>query len=160
SFFLGNDLMRISIILLVLLAAALSVRWRVMAQKEVEQHSPWKSKKDSGTRPSATREGRTITLKPTGASFKRPKDWAEWYEELKRNFQLTNKQLDAVAKGAGEWDTEYASVCNAVLPIDRCAAHVGGDGWGKESVSFADLQVRVYELGDTPEAIERAIKEK
>src|SRR5262249_25231963 len=97
--------MRISIILLVLLAAALSVRWSVKAKKEVEQHSPWKSKKDSGTRPSATRDGRTITLKPTGASFKVPKDWVEWYDEFKNNFHLTHKQLDAVAKGAGEWDT-------------------------------------------------------
>jgi hypothetical protein len=81
----------------------------------------------------------------------------DWHLKFGNNFHLTHKQLDAVAKGAGEWDTEYASVCNAALPFDRCAAHVGGEGWGK-AVSFADLQVRVYDLAEAPAAVEERIK--
>lgn len=46
--------------------------------------------------------------------------------------------------GHGEWDSEYASVVNASLPFEDCAAHVGGEGWGAQGVSFGDLQVRAY----------------
>jgi hypothetical protein len=46
--------------------------------------------------------------------------------------------------GAGEWDYEYGKVVNTVLPFEHCAAHVGGDGWGREGVSFGDLQMRAY----------------
>jgi hypothetical protein len=41
-------------------------------------------------------------------------------------------------------DSEYGSVVNASLPFEHCAAHVGGEGWGWQGVSFGDLQVRAY----------------
>jgi hypothetical protein len=47
-----------------------------------------------------------------------------------------------VRVGHGEWDSEYASVVNASLPFEDCAAHVGGEGWGWQGLSFGDLQVR------------------
>jgi hypothetical protein len=65
--------------------------------------------------------------------------------------------LDAVAKGDGEWDTEYASICNAVFPFDRCFAHLGNAGWGRDSVSFGGLQVRVYELSTEIPQIKKMI---
>jgi hypothetical protein len=61
------------------------------------------------------------------------------------------------ARKDGEWDTEYNHICNAVLPFNRCAAHIGDEGWGREGVSYADLQVRVFDLAEPPEDIERRI---
>lgn len=126
----------------------------------VVQHDPWNSGEAPMNRPSAVRDGTTITLRPGGATFKVPQDWLKWHRQFGNNLHLTHKQLDAVARGGGEWDTEYASVCNAALPFDRCAAHVGEEGWGKEGVSYADLQVRVYELAEAPEVVERRIREQ
>ena len=62
--------------------------------------------------------------------------------------------------GAGEWDTEYASVSNAVLPFDRCCAHLGEEGWGRQAASYGDLQVRVYDLDDAPQNVERRVAAK
>jgi hypothetical protein len=88
-------------------------------------------------------------LLPSGATFRVPPLWIS---------HLTPPQLDAVARGGGDWDTEFASVCNAALPFDRCAAHGGDDGWGRHSVSFADLQTRVYDLPDPVEDLCRGIE--
>jgi hypothetical protein len=107
--------------------------------------------------PFATRDGVTITLQPSGLQFDVPQDWVDWYNEFGNNFHLTGEELDRVGHGAGEWDDEYARVCNAILPFDRCAAHVGGEGWGKAGVSYADLQVRVYDLESPLETIEEGI---
>jgi hypothetical protein len=46
------------------------------------------------------------------------------------------------------------------LPFDRCAAHVGGEGWGKDGVSYGDLQVRVYDLGEPANAVEQRIEKE
>ena len=122
------------------------------------QHAPQSSNKGPAVRPSAVRDGALIKLLPSGATLKVPSDWVEWNRKFGNNFHLTHQQLDAVAMGAGDWDTEYASVCNAVLPFDGCAAHLGDDGWGEKGVSYADLQVRVYQLDDAPETVERWIE--
>lgn len=114
---------------------------------QTAQHPPWSSNEDRASRPYATRDGCTIRLEPSGATFRVPQQWVNRYGEFGNNFHLSHEQLDAVAEGEGEWDTEFASVCNAALPFDRCAAHVGDDGWGREGVSYGDLQVRVYEIG-------------
>jgi hypothetical protein len=127
---------------------------------QILQHEPWNSQADPATRPWAIRDGTTITLRPSGATFKVPKDWLEWHDKFGNNFHLTHQQLDAVARGDGDWDTEYASVCNAVLPFDRCAAHVGGEGWGKQGVAWSDLQVRVYDLDEAIEDVERDMEKK
>lgn len=85
-------------------------------------------------------------LHPSGLQFDVPKTWVDRYSESGNNLHLTGKELDEVGHGAREWDDEYARVCNAVLPFDRCAAHVGGEGWGEAATSYGDLQVRVYDL--------------
>jgi hypothetical protein len=128
--------------------------------KPVTQHPPWNSKAAPSTRPSATRHGQTIRLRPHPATFRVPRDWVKWHRQFGNNFHLTHKQLDAVARGAGDWDTEYASVCNAVLPFDRCAAHVGDEGWGQQGVSCGDLQVRLYDLADSPQVVDRRIHQQ
>ena len=70
---------------------------------------------------------------------------------------LRQDELDRVGHGAGEWDDEYARVCNAIFPFNRCATHVGEEGWGKEGVGYGDLQVRVYDLESPLKAIEENI---
>jgi len=92
----------------------------------------------------ATRQGRTIQLHPSNITFQVPQSWLEWDSEFHNNFHLTHRQLRSVRVGHGEWDSEYASVVNAGLPFEDCAAHVGGEGWGWQGVSFGDLQVRAY----------------
>jgi hypothetical protein len=94
----------------------------------------------------STRQGSTITLHPETATFRLNDTMVNWFAGFKNNLHLTREELTKVEQGAGDWDTEYGMVCNAVLPFSRCCAHVGEDGWGKDGVSFADLQVRVYVL--------------
>lgn len=127
------------------------------APTKVIQHEPWYTKGEPSDRPFATRERTLITIHPSGASFRIPEAWVERHNRFGDNLHLSRPQLEAVARGSGEWDTEYASVSNAVLPFDRCCAHVGDDGWGVEASSFGDLQVRVYVVSEAPESIEKKI---
>jgi hypothetical protein len=92
----------------------------------------------------ATRSGRTIKIHPSGSTFIVPEAWIGWNDRFHNNFHLAHRELRRVRAGTGEWDTEYAEVVNAVLPFEHCAAHVGGEDWGAEGVSFGDLQLRVY----------------
>jgi len=109
----------------------------------------------------AARYGRQITLKSVGVTFDIPGDWLEWYQKYHNNLHLTVEELQTVKSGTGEWDTEFSAVVNRVLPFDRCAVHVGGEGWGQESGSFGDLQVRVYNFGEiTQEKIEELIEQE
>jgi hypothetical protein len=94
--------------------------------------------------PNATREGQKITLHPSGVSFRIPQQWLEWFGRFHNNLHLTREQLERVHSGDGEWDPEYGNVVNAALPFTDCAAHVGGEGWGREGSSFGDLQLRAY----------------
>jgi hypothetical protein len=108
------------------------------------------SQKDTSV-PFATRDFTTITLHPSGFTFKVPVDWVDWYAKHGNNLHLSRDQLARVEKpDQDEWDREFARICNASLPFDRCAAHVGGEGWGDDARSFGDLQVRVYDLLDPP----------
>jgi hypothetical protein len=139
------------------------MRWLVVclvvaAVECSRQHPLWYADNDLAKRAQSTREGATITLLPSGATFQVSKGMLEWHQEFANNLHLSPQELDAVACGAGEWDTEYASVCNAVLPFDRCAAHVGDEGWGAQSVSFTGLQVRIYDMDDSPEAVEAKVE--
>lgn len=107
----------------------------------------------------SVRQGTTITAVGQGLRFEVPAAWVRWYEEhpTHPNLHLTPEQLDAVAETEGEWDYEFARVVNAIWPFEQCVAHVGGDGWGPQSVSYADLQVRAYLLPLEPdEAVARA----
>jgi hypothetical protein len=92
----------------------------------------------------ATRENRTIYLHPSEVSFQIPESWIGWDAKFHNNLHLTHRQLERVRFASGEWDTEYNAVVNSALPFEDCAAHVGGEGWGSEGVSFGDLQLRAY----------------
>jgi len=92
----------------------------------------------------ATRQERTIYLHPSEVSFQIPQDWLYWDSEFHNNLHLTHRELEKVRFGAGEWDTEYGDVVNSALPFEYCAVHVGGEGWGRDGVSFGDLQLRAY----------------
>ena len=92
----------------------------------------------------ATREGQKIILHPSGVTLTMPQQWLEWDERFHNNLHLTRDQLEKVQNGEGEWDTEYGKVVNATLSFADCAAHVGGDGWGREGSSFDDVQLRAY----------------
>lgn len=92
----------------------------------------------------ATLSGRIITLHPSGANLEIPADWITWYGNFHNNLHLSSSELDSVRVAIGEWDTEYAQIVNSTLPFQDCVAHLGGDGWGKDGSSFADVQLRIY----------------
>lgn len=102
----------------------------------------------------ARRQGSLVTIEPIGMAFDLPPEWTRWWASSHNNIHLTRAELDAVHEGAGEWDTQYAAVVNAVFPFDRCAVHAGGEGWGEHAVAYSDVQLRVYVLPDAPETIE------
>jgi hypothetical protein len=68
----------------------------------------------------------------------------EWYDKNHNNLHLNRKELSTVRTAYGFWDKDYAEVVNAVLPFEKCVAHLGAEGWGRESYSIADLQMRIY----------------
>jgi hypothetical protein len=92
----------------------------------------------------ATRKGRIIYVHPSDTSFQIPEDWLDWNTQFHNNLHLRHRELTEVRFGAGEWDTEYGDVVNSALPFEHCAVHAGGEGWGREGVSFGDLQLRTY----------------
>ena len=95
---------------------------------------------------SASLSGNDLILAPSGITFHIPKDWLEWNEKFNNNFHLNSSDMPKVCHGIGEWDTEYAEISNNIFPFQRCVAHIGGGGWGADSVSFGDIQMRVYHL--------------
>lgn len=114
------------------------------------------------TRPHAVICGGTIKLEPTGASFKLeptgasfdiPRQWLDWNAEFHNGIHLSRAQLDGVRVGDGEWDKEYAEIVNLVLPFGACLVHAGDDGWGKNAVSFADVQMRAYVVEPDPKKV-------
>jgi hypothetical protein len=105
----------------------------------------------------STRDGRTIHLHPSDVSFQVPQEWLNWNIEFHNNFHLSHRELASVHVGGGEWDSEYGDVVNSALPFEYCAAHVGGEGWGRDGVSFGDLQLRAYVTDLSPDEILRRI---
>ena len=96
------------------------------------------------TLPCSVLAGNTIRLPQSNTKFNVPQNWLEWQSNSHNNFHLTRWQLYWVKTGFWEWDSEYAQVTNAVLPFENCAAHLGGEGWDLNGVSFGDLQMRAY----------------
>jgi hypothetical protein len=106
----------------------------------------------------ATRKNDLVEIVPLGLSFPIPQPWLGWNNRFHNNLHLTEEELAAVKTGEmADWDPEYAIVVNAVLPFERCALHAGGEGWGREGVSYADLQMRVYVLDEVPEKVEAKV---
>ncbi len=112
------------------------------------------------TKARAVLRGRTIEIRPEGASFEIPQDWLDWQAEFHNNIHLSPAELANVRIADSEWDTEYAEIVNALLPFGSCRAHLGGEGWGKSAVSYGDVQMRVYIVEMNPQQIiERMAKE-
>ena len=101
----------------------------------------------------AVLHGRTIEIRPEGASFEISQDWLDWQAEFHNSIHLSPAELAKVRVGAGEWDMEYAEIVNALLPFGSCLAHAGGEGWGKSAVSYGDVQMRAYIVEMSPEQI-------
>ncbi|MCG3179997.1 MAG: hypothetical protein BIFFINMI_02351 [Phycisphaerae bacterium] len=101
-----------------------------------------------------------IEVAPIGLQFRLPPTFMTWQKQFHNNIHVGPEALAAIRDGGGEWDTEYAAVVNAALPFDRCVAAAGEEGWGRDGVSFTDVQLRVYVL-DQPikELIERIDKQ-
>lgn len=109
--------------------------------------------------PSSILRGNEVIAEPSGVSFRIPQQWLDWNQQFHNNLHLSRAQLESVRDATGDWDHDYASVVNEILPFDSCAAHVGGEGWGRESVSFGDLQMRVYTGTFDSEKIRNAVLE-
>jgi hypothetical protein len=108
--------------------------------------------------PFSTRNGNVITLHPSEVAFKIPASWVTWYSQHGNNLHLSREQLAAVEKPErDEWDVEFARACEAALPLERCAAHVGSEGWGDDARFYNDLQLRVYDLLDGKKDLEDRI---
>jgi hypothetical protein len=103
----------------------------------------------AATAPVANSDRQRITVDSGRLTFEVPNGWVTY---------LSPEQLKTVENpDRDEWDTEFARACNAALRFDRCLAHVGSEPWGKESQSFADLQVSVYALPGDPNDLEEGI---
>ncbi|MEX0676472.1 MAG: hypothetical protein WD063_05320 [Pirellulales bacterium] len=103
--------------------------------------------------------GRTIELQPAGGSFQIPQHWLDWQAKYHENIHLSPTELARVRVADGEWDKEYAEIVNALLPFGACLAHLGGDGWGPNSSSYHDVQMRVYLVELTPQQIAKRMTE-
>lgn len=112
------------------------------------------------TPPSARLDGDQLTVLPSGETFRLPESWVLEYAKTRSNLTLARPQLEEVRHGAGDWDTEFAAVANAVLPFGRCAAHVGAEGFGDLGRFYTDLQARIYVGTSTPAAVHEAVLQK
>jgi hypothetical protein len=112
--------------------------------------------------PFSTRENDWITVHPTGVMFRIPSGWVAWHLQHRNNLFLSGNPLArAQVPDGGEWDKELARICNAAIPFDRCAAHVGSRGWGRPGFGYGGgVQVRVYDLPDAPSVVEARIVSK
>jgi hypothetical protein len=108
---------------------------------------------DFATPPSSTLDGMSIVPNDAGVRFDIPAEWISWNERHANNLHLSRAELEAVREGMGEWDTEYALVLATLLDFDQCSAHVGGEGWGMDAVSYGDLQVRAYRIAEQPDEL-------
>ncbi|HRO45274.1 hypothetical protein [Agriterribacter sp.] len=99
----------------------------------------------------AVLKNREIISEDGKASFVIPEKWIKWHNENETypNLHLSIQELSTVKNAEGEWDKEFATYVNYLLPFENCFAHVGAEGWGSKGLSFADLQVRAYVFRST-----------
>lgn len=102
--------------------------------------------------------GNKLTLAPSGITISIPNDWLEWNEKFNNNFHLSSSDMRKVCHGIGEWDTEYSQIINDMFPFPRCVAHIGGEGWGADGVSFGDIQMRIYHLESNSDQVQLRIE--
>jgi len=94
----------------------------------------------------ATIDKHVVTLRPSGATFQLPENMVSGSQTRALSSYLTRADLERVKAPSGdEWDRPYGAIVNAVLPFDRCAAHIGTEPFGPGR-TFGDLQLRAYIL--------------
>ncbi len=109
--------------------------------------------------PKAAIQGATITVTPPGIRLSIPEKWLERYKQGRNNIHLSKQEREKVRNGSGEWDLEYGKIVNSIFPFEACALHAGGEGWGSgESVSYGDVQMRVYVLPHDKMKVVESIK--
>jgi hypothetical protein len=96
------------------------------------------------------RNGTTVRLQPSGASFEIPRDWDGRY--------FDRAELAKVRRGQGEWYTEYAKVLNAALPFTDCSAQAGRYLWN--GATPAGLTVRAYVTNRSASEVEMRMSTK
>ena len=119
---------------------------------------------------SAFLAGGRVHIEPLGVSFALPLYWIDSTLRSKtpRNgcgshsaptlYVGPRDNGEEVAHATGEWDREYSTVADSVLPLRTLVAHVGSEGWGHRSQCFNDLQVRAYVLDLTPDDVVRRVQ--
>jgi hypothetical protein len=98
----------------------------------------------------STRDGRTIRMEPSGATFQIPPDW--------ESVRIERAELREVRSGKGEWKTEYAVITNAALPFSDCSVQAGR--WDWRVSTFAGVTVRAYVTNRSAADIEKKIATK
>lgn len=95
------------------------------------------------------RDGSTVLPVTVGPKFEIPAPWMVEHRRYGGNIHLTRAELAAVEHGSGDWNTELATVTNALLPFDRCVAQIGEQSWVDGTV-YTALHVRTYLLQGPP----------
>ena len=106
----------------------------------------------------ATLQGNVVRLEPSKFTFRIPQDWVHWNESSSKSLHLSRQEIDKVENAEGEWDKPFSQIVNSIFPIERCAAHVGSEGWGADAVAFSDVQMRAYVVASSVTEIEATIK--
>ena len=109
-------------------------------------------------KPHAAIRGNVVRLVPSNFTFSIPDAWVQWNKSHTKSLHLSRQEIDKAEKAEGEWDRPFSEIVNSIFPIERCAAHVGGDGWGRDSASFGDVQMRAYVGAWSVAQIEGAVK--
>ena len=108
-----------------------------------------------------THKNGVIKITRPAITLEIPQPWVAWHNRAGNNIHLTLAQLKKVKTGGiADWDPQYALVVNTLLPFEKCAFHAGQEGWGKHSVSFADLQMRFYVLDMEVKNLDKRLAKK
>src|SRR5262245_7223761 len=109
--------------------------------------------------------GDRVVVEPTGVAFDLPAYWRDstYRASHKREgcgagksgtiYSRPPQQRSQLESARGEWDAEYSSVADSVLPLDALVIHAGAEGWGADSHCYNDLQMRVYVVDAGPSAV-------
>jgi hypothetical protein len=118
----------------------------------VKPSATWRISSDPGDRVFSSFDGAKVRLFPSKISFAIPRDWLEMSSTGGRNVYVSPADLESVSIGANLLSKEYASICNAVFPYDRCATSAGRWKWDYHF----EIHLRVYDIaGEQNEVMEK-----
>lgn len=110
---------------------------------------------------SARLTGSILRIEPLGVELTLPPAWFGARDSTMRptcgdiirgtpdqRFVTARPMLDSLRSADGEWDREYSSVVDSILPFGDLVAQVGPEPFGRKlgANCFLDLQMRVYVL--------------